>query len=113
MSNANQAGAGRQSQQESVDALEMHLHFLGLTAELHTDPKPAVCTELFLGSRGGRVEQRERTSLPDYCGCAAVGKSPQGERGEGRGPGNQQEGEGWWYMGRMCPVHQSPQAAPG
>lgn len=54
VANANQAGAQQQSQQESVNALEMHLHHLGLTAEVHTDPKPPVSTEFSLESREGR-----------------------------------------------------------
>lgn len=53
-----------QQQQESVNAIEMHSHLLGLTAELRTDTKPPVGTEFSPGSREGREEQREMMSLP-------------------------------------------------
>lgn len=83
--NVGRAGAQQQSQQESVSALEMHLHLLGLTAEIHTDPKPPHSTEFSPRSREGKVEERERIRLSEHCGCAAVGKSPQAEREERRG----------------------------
>lgn len=111
VANANKAGAQQQSQQESVNALEMHLHLLGLTAELHTDPKPPLSTEFFPGLREGRVEQRERTRLITEA-VQQWQRAPREKEKKGEAPGDQQEGEDWWQTGRMCPVHQSPRAAP-
>lgn len=50
VANANQAGHNN-SHSKPVNALEMQLHHLGLTAEVHTDPKPPVSREFSLGSR--------------------------------------------------------------